>query len=106
MATENFIMRMVALGASRQDAHERIRVLSHEASAVVKQLGKDNDLIERIKKDEFFKPIWGEIDALMDTATFVGRAPEQTVRFVEKEVKIALEPWTGELSGKVSELNV
>lgn len=106
MATENFIMRMVALGASRQDAHEVIRVLSHEASAVVKQQGKDNDLIERIKKDEFFKPIWNEIDVLMDPSTFVGRAPEQTVNFVEKEVRQALAPWTTQLSGKVSELNV
>ncbi|KAG0136127.1 L-Aspartase-like protein [Tuber indicum] len=90
MATENFIMRMVALGASRQDTHEAIRVLSHQASAVVKQEGKDNDLIERIKKDK----------------TFVDRAPEQTVKFVEKEVKVALEPWTGALSGEVSQLNV
>lgn len=106
MATENFIMRMVALGASRQDAHERIRVLSHQASAVVKQQGRDNDLIERIKKDEFFKPIWNEIDLLMDPGTFVGRAPEQAVKFVEKEVKQALEPWVGQLSGEVSELNV
>ncbi|KAH8154089.1 uncharacterized protein LAJ45_01856 [Morchella importuna] len=106
MATENFIMRMVALGASRQDAHERIRVLSHEASAVVKQQGRDNDLIDRIKKDEFFKPIWGEIDVLMDPKTFVGRAPEQTVRFVEREVKTALAPWASVLSGEVSELNV
>lgn len=106
MATENFIMRMVALGASRQDAHEVIRVLSHEASAVVKQQGKDNDLIERIKKDEFFRPIWGEIDTLMDPRTFVGRAPEQTVKFVENEVKQALAPWTAQLSGEVSELNV
>ncbi|CAZ79672.1 unnamed protein product [Tuber melanosporum] len=106
MATENFIMRMVALGASRQDTHEAIRVLSHQASAIVKQEGKDNDLIERIKKDKFFEPIWGEIDGLMDARTFVGRAPEQTMKFVEKEVKVALEPWTRALSGEVSELNV
>lgn len=106
MATENFIMRMVALGASRQDTHEAIRVHSHQASAVVKQEGKDNDLIERIKKDKFFEPIWSEIDSLMDPRSFVGRAPEQTVKFVEKEVKLALEPWIGALSEKVSELNV
>lgn len=106
MATENFIMRMVALGASRQDSHEAIRVLSHQASAVVKQEGKDNDLIERIKKDRFFEPIWSEIDSLMDPRSFVGRAPQQTVKFVEKEVRLALEPWIGALSEKVSELNV
>ncbi|CCX30199.1 L-Aspartase-like protein [Pyronema domesticum] len=106
MATENFIMRLVALGGSRQDAHEKIRVLSHEASAVVKLQGKDNDLIERIKKDEFFKPIWGEIDALMDPSTFVGRAPQQVEKFVALEVAKALEPWKGTFSTEVSQLSV
>jgi adenylosuccinate lyase len=106
MATENFIMRIVALGGSRQDAHEHIRVLSHEASAVVKLEGKDNDLIERIKKDEFFKPIWGEIDALMNPDTFVGRAPQQVEKFVATEVAQALAPWKDQLSEDVSQLNV
>lgn len=106
MATENFIMRIVAKGGSRQDAHERIRVLSHEASAVVKQEGKDNDLIERIKRDPFFEPIWAEIDSLMDARTFVGRAPEQTEKFVNTEVRQALEPWKDHLSEAVSELSV
>ena len=46
MATENIIMAMVEKGGSRQDCHEEIRVLSHQASAVVKQEGGDNDLIE------------------------------------------------------------
>ena len=49
-------------GASRQDCHEKIRVLSHEAGAVVKQEGKSNDLIERIKADSYFEPILGELD--------------------------------------------
>lgn len=106
MATENFIMRMVAKGASRQDTHEAIRVLSHQASAVVKLEGKDNDLIERIKKDPFFAPIHDEIDSLMDPRTFVGRAPEQTVKFVNTEVKEALAPWQGVLSTEVSQLSV
>ncbi len=58
MATENIIMKLVSLGVSRQQAHEEIRVLSHQASDIVKGGGK-NDLIERIKKTEFFKPVWG-----------------------------------------------
>ena len=46
MATENFILELVKRGVSRQEAHEQIRVLSHQAAAVVKQGGEDNDLIK------------------------------------------------------------
>ena len=49
-------------GANRQECHEKIRVLSHEAGAVVKQEGKANDLIERIKADKYFEPILAELD--------------------------------------------
>lgn len=77
MATENFIMALVKAGVSRQEAHEKIRVLSHEAAAEVKQKGRDNDLISRIRQDKFFEPIWGQLDSLMDAKTFVGRAPQQ-----------------------------
>jgi hypothetical protein len=49
-------------GANRQECHEKIRVLSHEAGAVVKQEGKSNDLIDRIKADNYFEPIFGELD--------------------------------------------
>lgn len=65
MITEAIIMKSVAGGASRQDAHEEIRVHSHEAASVVKKEGGQNDLVERIKKNEFFKPIWGEIDGML-----------------------------------------
>jgi adenylosuccinate lyase len=54
MATENIIMKLVSYGVSRQEAHEHIRVLSREAAYVVKMEGGKNDLIERIKKTEFF----------------------------------------------------
>ena len=93
MATENIIMRMVTLGASRQDVHEAIRVHSQAASAVVKKEGGDNDLVERIRKDEFFQRVWEELDELLKPETFVGRAPEQTRKFVNTEVKEALKPW-------------
>ncbi|KAM9917844.1 hypothetical protein OXX59_009071 [Metschnikowia pulcherrima] len=93
MATENIIMAMVEKGGSRQDCHEEIRVLSHQASAVVKQEGGDNDLIERVRNTEYFKPIWGELESLLDPSTFVGRAPQQTEKFVAKDVAAALEPF-------------
>ncbi|KAF8471274.1 L-Aspartase-like protein [Kalaharituber pfeilii] len=106
MATENIIMRIVAKGESRQEAHERIRVLSHEASAVVKLEGKDNDLIERIARDEFFRPLWDELEDLLRPETFIGRAPQQVESFVRREVAQALKPWEGKLSRETVELSV
>ena len=52
--SEHIIMALSEIGVSRQEAHEEIRVLSYQAAAVVKMEGKDNDLIERIRKTEFF----------------------------------------------------
>lgn len=90
MATENIIMAIVQKGGDRQECHEKIRVLSHQAAAVVKQEGGDNDLIQRIKADEYFKPIWNDLDELLDPSTFVGRAPQQAEKFVKVTVANAL----------------
>lgn len=109
MATENIIMALVKKGVSRQDAHEEIRVLSHEAGAQVKQFGKDNDLIERIKRTAFFKPIMEELEELLRPETFVGRSPEQVDAFYEREVRKALKPYydAGSLKlGEAAELHV
>ena len=109
MATENIVMKLVSLGKSRQDAHEEIRVLSHQASDVVKKEGGKNDLIERIKKTEFFQPVWGEIDGLLDPVNFIGRCPEQVVRFCGEggEVETALKPYLKKIKdSKAVELTV
>lgn len=94
MATENIIMAMVEKGGSRQECHEEIRVLSHQASDVVKQQGGDNDLIERIKNTKYFEPIWNDLKSLLDPHTFVGRAPQQTESFIDNDVKQALKEYT------------
>ncbi len=100
MATENIIMAMVGAGASRQECHERIRVLSHQAAHVVKEEGRDNDLIARVRDDRYFAPIHARLEALMDPATFIGRAPEQVDRFLAQEVGPALAPHRAALGGK------
>jgi adenylosuccinate lyase len=105
MATENVIMAMVERGGNRQEVHEKIRVLSHQAAARVKDEGKDNDLIERIRHDAFFKPIHDELDELLDPATFIGRAPEQVDRFLAAEVKPAIDRYREHLGG-TSQLHV
>lgn len=100
-------MAIVKKGGDRQVCHEKIRVLSHEAGAVVKQQGGENDLIDRIRADNFFEPIWADLDELLNPSTFVGRAPEQTTKFLEKHVKPAIEPYRSQVeSASAAELSV
>lgn len=76
-------------------AHEEIRVLSHQAGSVVKievrqmffvdicdflandilPQGKPNDLVSRIRNAEFFKPIWGELDTMLDPRLYEAFIP-------------------------------
>ncbi|XP_078321020.1 adenylosuccinate lyase-like [Crassostrea virginica] len=103
MATENVIMAMVKAGGDRQECHEQIRVLSQEAGQVVKQEGGDNDLVERIQRSDYFKPIHSQLESLMDPKTFIGRAPSQVTQFIEKEVVPNLQRYADKLkdAGKV-----
>ncbi|MCA9276394.1 MAG: adenylosuccinate lyase [Phycisphaerales bacterium] len=85
MATENIMMEAVKLGRDRQDVHEAIRVLSHEAGYAVKQEGKDNDLLERLKSEPLLEGV--DIDAHLDPMAYVGRSVEQTERFIREVVE-------------------
>lgn len=90
MATENIIMAMVRRGADRQEVHEAIRVHSLAAAAEVKEHGRENDLVQRIESDPYFSPIHGDLAALLEPATFVGRAPQQVRGYLRDEVHPAL----------------
>ncbi|KAL6308773.1 adenylosuccinate lyase [Sparassis latifolia] len=90
MATENIIMAIVKSGGDRQEAHEKIRVLSHEAAHQVKSLGLENDLIDRVRAEPYFDPIKSQLDALLDPKSFIGRAPEQVDQFLKEWVQPAL----------------
>ncbi len=85
MATENIMMSAVKKGKSRQDLHERIRVLSREAGAVVKVEGKPNDLFDRIKNDPDFADVEPELFS-PNPNDYVGRSSEQVTEFVENVV--------------------
>ncbi len=103
MATENIMMECVKAGGNRQDLHEKIRVLSMEAGKNVKVEGGENNLLDLIKKDETFKPVWNKLDDILDAKKFIGRAPSQTVEFIENEIDPILkkhESWLGQ-SGDV-----
>ena len=86
MATENIMMECVKAGGNRQELHEKIRVLSMEAGKNVKELGKENNLIELIKADKTFAAVHGKLDEILDAGKFIGRAPSQVTEFIQNEV--------------------
>ena len=91
MATENIMMECVKAGGNRQELHERIRVLSMEAGKNVKVEGRENNLLDLIRLDELFRPVWDHLDDILDAKKFIGRAPSQTVEFIKSEIDPILE---------------
>ncbi len=102
MATENILMAGVQAGGNRQHMHEVIREHSMEAGRRVKEQGLDNDLLTRLKLDPAFAAVADGIDAMVDPAKFVGRAPQQVEEFVAEEVDPLLEHWKHLLDTRVS----
>ena len=86
MATENILMACVKKGGDRQELHEVIRTHSQAAAQRVKMEGADNDLLERLAGDPVIGMTEAEIESVLDMRQFVGRAPEQVVEFIEREV--------------------
>ena len=105
MATENIMMDAVKAGGDRQELHERIRVHSMAAGKVVKEEGKENDLLERIAADPAFNMNMDQLLAIMKPENFVGRAPIQTEEYIRDFVNPILEENAGDL-GMTAEINV
>ena len=93
MATENIMMDAVKRGGDRQELHEKIRVHSMKAGKVVKEQGGKNDLMERIANDSSFGVTLEQLQEILRPENYVGRAPEQTVEFINEYVKPALETY-------------
>ncbi len=87
MATENILMEAVKRGGDRQELHERIRVHSIEAARMVKEEGKENDLLERIANDTYFGMTYEELTSVLTPEHYVGRSPQQVEEFLDEYVR-------------------
>jgi adenylosuccinate lyase len=85
MATEEILMAGVQSGGDRQELHERIRVHSQAAAQQVKEHGRTNDLLDRLKTDPAFASV--DLSNALDARRFVGRAPEQVDTFLANVVE-------------------
>jgi adenylosuccinate lyase len=85
MATEEILMAGVRAGGDRQHLHELIRRHSQVAAKQVKELGKPNDLLDRIAAD----PAFANFDPrkVVDPTKFIGRASQQVEQFIREVVE-------------------
>ena len=97
MATENIMMDAVKAGAYRQEMHEKIRTLSMEAGRVVKEEGKDNNLLDLIAADASFPQTREELERSMEPSGYVGSAPYQVEKYLAEEVTPMLDSHAEEL---------
>ena len=91
MATENILMRAVALGGDRQELHEAIRRYSVETAQHVKLEGGDNDLMEKLRADARFQLDDAALAEILNVNAFVGLAPFQTESFIADYIEPALQ---------------
>ncbi len=100
MATENVLMAAVKAGGDRQDLHERIRRHSMAAALQVKEMGKSNDLMERLRGDPAFAGV--ELSRVMDARQYIGRSAQQVDEFVHQIVEPIQQRYRGKLERKVT----
>ncbi len=105
MATENIMMDAWKRGGKRQELHERLRVHTQAAAAVVKGEGKPNDLIERVLADPAFPVSREEIEENLKPEAFIGRSAQQVRAFLDEIIRPLLEA-NRDLLGEKQELNV
>lgn len=86
MASENIMMAAVKAGGDRQELHEVIRANAQAAAANVKMNGGENDLLERLSKDEHFAGIDLDLNETLRFELYVGRAPQQVADYLAGEI--------------------
>jgi adenylosuccinate lyase len=96
MASEAILMEGVRRGGDRQALHERLRLHARAAAQAVLSDGADNPFLDLVADDSEVPMDRTELEALLDPARFVGRAPQQVREFLAEVVQPVLEE-AGEL---------
>ncbi len=106
MGTEEILMNAVLKGGDRQELHEKIRIYSMEAGKEVKELGRPNDLVDRIAADETFGLSKEEILNILNPDNLCGRAKHQVTDFIESQVNPVIEKYKDLINEESIEVNV
>lgn len=107
MATEKILMAGVEKGKSRQELHEIIKTHALAAGKIVKEEGKNNDLLQRLAADDGFPFTLPDLEGMIgDFQLFTGRSKEQTEEYLSEVVMPRLSPYKDMLGTVNAELSV
>jgi adenylosuccinate lyase len=106
LMTENLMMEGVRRGGDRQVLHERVRIHSQAAADGMKGGAKENDLFDRIARDELFGIDRAAIERLARPEDYTGLSRSQTERFLAEEVDPILEQERAEIRAEAGEVRV
>jgi adenylosuccinate lyase len=87
MATENILMEAVKSGGDRQALHEKIRKHAMKSIHRMKETGKVDDLLKRMRSDKDFAVVMEEIERFLDPKAFIGRSVEQVEMYLHAVVE-------------------
>ena len=106
MSTEGIIMEAVKKGGDRQELHERIRILSMEATKRIKMEGKSNNLLELIAADPTFGMTLDEVKKVCDPEKISGRSAHQVEDYLTEVINPILTDNAEFLTSINKEVNV
>lgn len=88
LQTEKIIMEMVQAGGNRQEAHEVIRKATHTMMQILKEQGKEIDLIDILTKDPACNLSYDQLKKILSSENICGFAKEQSQNFLNTVTKI------------------
>lgn len=83
LQTEEILMSAVKEGGDRQELHEKIREHSRSVIKNVREKGKANDLMERLREDALFGKVPPKLMIKADPARLTGMSSGQVVDYVK-----------------------
>lgn len=106
LVAEDILLSMCGHGKDRDECYDRIYDHVQLAHNRVYEGDGVNDLVDRLKSDDYFSPILADIDRIMDPKEIFGEAPLQAKGFVVDTLDPLLQRFSEDLSDQTAELKV
>lgn len=106
MQTEEILMAAVNEGGDRQELHDKIREHAFEAVKNIREKGKPNDMLLRLRGDKAFENIPPKLLVKTDPKRLTGMASEQVDIFLEEFLPTLRKKYKSFVTAKPTKIRV